>query len=91
MIWLAFGRQSASTRCSIKTATDVQSADQRLTVRQERGAPLVADLECGRAPRATLSHGNDVAKGPFKNYRYELAAGVQWCSSSRRGSRGDKC
>jgi transposase len=47
----------------IERAINGQSAEQRKAVRQERSAPLVADLEAWmREQRAKLSRGNDVAK-----------------------------
>jgi transposase len=47
----------------IERSINGQSAEQRRAVRQERGAPLVADLERWmREQRAKLSRGNDVAK-----------------------------
>jgi transposase len=47
----------------IERAINGQSAERRRAIRQERGAPLVADLERWmREQRPKLSRGNDVAK-----------------------------
>jgi hypothetical protein len=47
----------------IERAINGQSADERLAVRREKSAPLVADLERWmRGERAKLSRGNDIAK-----------------------------
>jgi transposase len=47
----------------IERAINGQSTEQRRAVRQELGAPLVADLECWlREQRPKLSRGNDLAK-----------------------------
>ena len=47
----------------IERAINGHGADQRRTARQERSAPLVAELEAWmREQRAKLAHGNDVAK-----------------------------
>jgi transposase len=48
----------------IERAINGQSADQRRAVRQELSAPLLTDLQAWlREQRATLSRGNDLAKG----------------------------
>jgi transposase len=69
----------------IERAINGKSAEERLTVRREHSAPLVADLEAWmRVERARLSRGNDTAKA----MDYMLK---RWASFSRFLTDGRIC
>jgi len=55
-----------------RTPINGQTAEQRLTVRQQLSAPLVADESWMRQQRAKLSRGNDLAKamGGLAHYSF---------------------